>query len=203
MSEARAIANSFFRSLETSKMSEPEAVLHRLKMEKEALLRRGSAYACELRSIEQYDIECRVGIEARHGGHDLHGRRYRDKINRQAAAYERVMTALNERFPSGYCRKELDAINAAIAKATVELRQRPALVRRADLSQTSRHVSNVPDSDISHAIRTSSRAGELAGADKRPRRIGALTRDTGLWRQRLRLGRTARRRWRKRATCAA
>jgi hypothetical protein len=40
----REAANRFFRNLECSEMSEPEAIVYRLKIEREALMRQAKKY---------------------------------------------------------------------------------------------------------------------------------------------------------------
>jgi hypothetical protein len=101
-------------------MNAAEVVVYDLKIERAALVRKANAYARGLRSIEQYHDDCRARLEARHG-HDLHGRRYRDKVNKQAAAYERAVVDLNERYALGNCAAELAACDASIMKATAAL----------------------------------------------------------------------------------
>jgi hypothetical protein len=122
-SAAVANAESFFRNLATSKLSEAERLVYELKIERESLLRQANAYARALNRIEQRDVECRERLEARHDSHDLHGRKYRDKAERQAAAHQRTMVELNEEFPLGFARDALRAINAEIAKAVTELQR--------------------------------------------------------------------------------
>lgn len=120
-SEAVANAESFFCDLGTSKMSAQERVVYELKIERESLLRKANEYARALNRIERYRLECSERLETRHNGHDLHGRRFRDKQKRQAAAHEREMAKLNAEFPLGAAREELRAINVEITKAVAAL----------------------------------------------------------------------------------
>jgi hypothetical protein len=88
-------AVNLFRSLECSEMSEPEAVVYRLKIERDALMRSSKKYHFERLHIQRF-IE--PGPEQ-----------------------DQALQKLNETYPLGYSRKELDAVNRAIAKAIVEL----------------------------------------------------------------------------------
>jgi hypothetical protein len=109
-------ADDFFRNM----VSEPEVVLHRLRMERKDLIRRANAYAWALNEIERRRVECSERLEIKHrlGFKQLHGRKYRDKVEGQAAAYQRALAKLNAAYPGGYCRDELRAINIKIARMT-------------------------------------------------------------------------------------
>jgi hypothetical protein len=121
VNKAIADAESFFRNLTQSEMSEPERTLYNLKIERESLVRRANEYARALNQIEQYSDKCSTRLETRRASGDLHGRRYHDKAKRQAAAHQRAMAKLNADFPLGNCAEELRAINVEIAKATAAL----------------------------------------------------------------------------------
>jgi hypothetical protein len=87
---------NLFRSLDpVNQMSEPERVVYRLKIEREALLRQAKKYHWKLLHIKQF-------IEP-------------------GPAQDHRLLKLNENFPKGYARKELVAINAEIAKAIVDM----------------------------------------------------------------------------------
>jgi hypothetical protein len=116
-------AESFFTGIATSKMSAQERTLYELKLERASLLRRANEYSRDLNRIEQYAIECTNRLEARHHGADLHGRKYRDRIERQAAAHRSEMARLNAEFPLGAARDELRAINVEIAAAVTALQR--------------------------------------------------------------------------------
>src|SRR5690242_5580154 len=88
-------AANLFRSLECSEMSEPEAVVYRLKIEREALLRVSKNYHRDRLQIQRF-------IEP-------------------GPAQDQALQKLNETYPLGYARKELDAVNRAIAKAIHQL----------------------------------------------------------------------------------
>jgi hypothetical protein len=120
-SEATANAESFFRNL--TPMSAQERTLYELKLERESLLRRANEYSRALNRIEARHLECVARLEARHHGADLHGRKYRDRVERQAAAHQRALTALQVEFPLGAARDELRAINVTIDAAVTELQR--------------------------------------------------------------------------------
>ena len=84
-------------------------------------MRRANEYCRALNRIEHRHVECSTRLEARHGGYDVPGRQYRDKVKRQAAAYQRARANLNADYPMGHCRDELRAVNVEIAKAVAEL----------------------------------------------------------------------------------
>jgi hypothetical protein len=94
-SEAVQHAESFFASIAQSRMSEPEAALYRLKIDREALVRRGNEY-----HHARLHIQCTI---------------------KPGAAQDKALAKLNAIYPMGYCKTELVTINAAIAKATIEL----------------------------------------------------------------------------------
>jgi hypothetical protein len=88
-------AANLFRSLDYHEMSEPEAVVYRLKLDREALLRSAKKYHWKLLHIKQF-------IEP-------------------GPAQDHRLLKLNETHPLGYCRPELVKINAEIAKAIVDM----------------------------------------------------------------------------------
>jgi hypothetical protein len=88
-------SRSFFHDLTTKNMSEPERVVYLLKLDREALLRSAKKFHWKLLHIKSF-------VEP-------------------GPAQDQALQKLNEKYPLGYSRKELDAVNCAIAKAIVDL----------------------------------------------------------------------------------
>jgi hypothetical protein len=91
---------NLFQSLDYHEMSEPEAAVYKLRIEREALLRQAKRYHWARLHIQQF-------IEP-------------------GPAQDHRLLKLNENFPKGYARKELVAVNAEIAKAIVDLNNHQA-----------------------------------------------------------------------------
>src|SRR5437016_1495938 len=95
MNKAIERADSFFTSLATKNMTEPEAVLYRLKVDRENLVRTSSDYH-----------RARLHLQS---------------TLRPGAALDAALVTLHKKYPGGYRKTELAAVNAAITKATVAL----------------------------------------------------------------------------------
>ncbi len=89
------MTDTFFRDLTRNNMCAAEVVVYDLKIEREALVRDAGKY-----HRERLDIQSRI---------------------EPGAAQDKVLQRLHRKYPLGYARKELDAVNAAIAKAIVEV----------------------------------------------------------------------------------
>src|SRR5258708_38401343 len=85
------MTDTFFRDLTRSNMSPHEIVVYDLKIEREALVRDAGKY-----HRERLDIQSRI---------------------EPGAAQDKALQWLHRKYPLGYARKELDAVNAAIVKA--------------------------------------------------------------------------------------
>jgi hypothetical protein len=86
---------SFFSNLATANMNTAEITVYNLKLEREALLRSSKNYHRDRLHIQRF-------IEP-------------------GAEQDRALQKLNKTYPLGYSRKELDAVNRAIAKAVIDL----------------------------------------------------------------------------------
>jgi hypothetical protein len=98
--KAVAAANVFFRNLATRNMSPLESAVYDLKIQREALVRDSTDYH-----------KARVHIQ---------------RSIEPGAALDAALEKLNRKYPGGYSRKELDAINAAMAQATAALHRSKA-----------------------------------------------------------------------------
>jgi hypothetical protein len=88
-------ANLFFRNLGCSHMSSHEVEIYTLKLQREALVRDANAY-----HRARLDIQSAI---------------------KPGPALDAALQTLHRKYPMGYCRTELLAVNAAILKATVAL----------------------------------------------------------------------------------
>jgi hypothetical protein len=91
---------SFFSDLATVNMNATEIAVYNLKLEREALLRASKNYHRDRLHIQRF-------IEP-------------------GPAQDQALQKLNETYPLGYARKELDVVNRAIAKAIVDLNNHQA-----------------------------------------------------------------------------
>jgi hypothetical protein len=124
MNKAVEAGHLFFQNLTQAGMSPAERLVADLKIQRAALVRNANEYARALNRLERYREDCRAKLEAKHHSDDrLHGRRYRDKVERQAAAHTRGMNKLNAEFPLGFARDQLREINVRIAAAVTDFQR--------------------------------------------------------------------------------